>query len=108
MDRINDRRGRSLMAQMREANLRVLNGRCNGDAQGNYTYKARGARSVLDYVFVSALDEANMRVVSDFLAASDHALVLYKLTIKKVSLYTLNAITPAPHVPIVSTVGNSE
>jgi endonuclease/exonuclease/phosphatase family metal-dependent hydrolase len=73
---VNDRRGRVLMAKVRENGLRVLNGRSQSDRSGEYTFEARGSRSTLDYVIVDCLADADLSVNLDFTVASDHALLL--------------------------------
>lgn len=80
-----DKRGKQLMAWVRDQGWKVLNGRCSGDAEGNCTYENRGSKSTLDYVIVEGSTEANMRVMGALGVVSDgHALLLVQVLLQHV------------------------
>ena len=64
------------MASIRDNKWMVLNGRAMGDAQGEFTYEARGAKSTVDYVIITEGGEADMSVLSDTTVIGDgHAMI---------------------------------
>lgn len=52
-DKITNQRGRALLRQLDKRNLMVLNGRCNSDPQGCFTFMSKQGCSLVDLVITS-------------------------------------------------------
>ena len=68
-----DARGKILFSLTADFDLRALNGRTKGDSVGNFTWNRSNQKSTIDYVFTDNTVQADLRIVSDMAAVSDHA-----------------------------------
>ena len=84
--------------------MSILNGRTKGDPLGEFTFERGEASATLDYAVVEQATEADMQVVQEGLAYSDHALLDVELFLHRTApLAPASVPLPSPSQPLVLT-----